>query len=106
MKITQKQIAFYILYKKFKLKPDVYLPTWEFMGEVEINGKWYMASYKCPTRLTDIFQENPGLLERKVVIGKSGSSYYGYRFSSKVSPELIKDSTLSDFYLKIRYFKK
>lgn len=114
-KVTQKKAAFYTLYREFreaKALPEAqgrinafrFIPTWEFVGEIHIPelGVWVMRSYKCPTRLTDIYQENPGLLERKLIIGKSGSKYYGYRFSAQARAELIKDETLREFYKSIK----
>lgn len=81
MKITQKQMAFYRLYQNFVESPLKFIETWRFVGEIEIKEArtWGLMSYKCPTRLTDIFLENPNLLERVMVKGKSGSNYYAYR---------------------------
>lgn len=97
-------MAFYTLYKAYKESPERYLPTWEFVGEVYIEelGSWTMRSYKCPTRLTDIFQENPRLLERKMITGKSGAKYYGYRFVHGVNIGLIEDQRLHEFYKVIK----
>jgi len=99
-KITQKQLAFYKLYQARKEDRGRYVPTWEFGGEIfvaELN-LWGLMSYKCPTRLTDIFQENIGLLERVQIKGKSGSKYFAYRFAANVSRELIKDEKLMKLY--------
>lgn len=104
MKITQKQLAFYVLYKAMKETPYEYVPAWKCVGEIYVEelGKWEMMSYKCPTRLTDIYQENPDLLERTVIVGKSGAHYYGYRIRQSVSPYDIKDKKLSMFRSMIR----
>lgn len=114
-RVTQKKAAFYTLYADFRRAKALpteeerkaayrFIPTWEFVGEVNIPelGVWVMRSYKCPTRLTDIYQENPGLLERELITGKSGAKYYGYRFSASASIELIKDETLREFYKLIK----
>lgn len=103
-KVTQKQAAFYTLYSAFKAEPERYIPTFEFVGEMEIPelGVWVLRSYKCPTRLTDIFQENPRLLERRLITGKSGAKYYGYRFAAGVTSACIDDPTLQDFYKLIK----
>lgn len=103
-RITQKQLAFYKLYIERKLDPTRYVNTWEFGGEILIKefGKWGLMTYKCPTRLTDIFQENPWLLKRERITGKSGSKYYAYRFADNASMELIEDPSLREFYRKIK----
>lgn len=114
-KVTQKQMAFYKLYDEFRkakalptaeerTKAFRYIATWEFGGEMFIPeiGEWVLMSYKCPTRLTDIFQENPGLIDREWITGKSGAQYFGYRFSKDAKPELIKDKKLLAFYQLIR----
>jgi len=90
---TQKRLAFYLLYKSYKKKPTEYLPTWLFGGEIYIEelGKWHLMTYKCPTRLTDIYQENPYLLERRRVKGKSGAHYFEYRIAPNPSEGKIKD---------------
>lgn len=95
-KITQKQLAFYKLYLEFKKDRTRFVDTWEFTGEIEctVTGKWELMSYKCPTRLTDIFQENPKLLVRRLHTGKSGSKYFQYRFSDTVTVNDIVDSSL------------
>lgn len=102
--LTQKEIAFYVLYQSHKLYPEEYVPTWKFVGEIYIHDlqEWVMASYKCPTRLTDIYQDNPRLFERKLVVGKSGAKYYEYRFSPEASIDLILDKSLRALYMKIR----
>ena len=114
-KVTQKQAAFYTLYDEFrraKALPTAeertaafrFVPTFEFVGEIHIPelGVWVLRSYKCPTRLTDIYQENPRLLDRKLITGKSGAKYYGYRFTKDVSRDSIDDPILRDFYDKIK----
>ena len=97
-------MAFYKLYKERAEDPQRYVPTWEFVGEmniIELGSRWVLMSYKCPTRLTDIFQENPDLLERKMITGKSGAKYYGYRFALNATKNFIRDEKLLQFYNKI-----
>lgn len=103
-KVTQKQAAFYTLYIGRKEDSSKYIPTWQFVGEIYIPElkTWVLRSYKCPTRLTDIYQENPGLLERRLTTGKSGSKYYEYRFALGVTPSQIQESSLQDFYRLIK----
>jgi hypothetical protein len=97
-KITQKQLAFYKLYQEYKKDKTRYVDTWEFVGETPdpctLTGKYELMSYKCPTRLTDIYQENVGLLVRRLHTGKSGSQYYQYKFADNVTPNLIQDASL------------
>lgn len=99
-KITQSQVVFYILYNNL-LKHNNFLPTWEFIGEKIIYEleKNVFCSYKAPTRLTDIYQQNPGLLERKIIVGSSGAKYYGYRISDLGK---IKNKNLDKFYNLIK----
>lgn len=103
-KVTQKQCAFYVLYREHRNDPDRYVPAWEFGGEMQIPelNKWVLMSYKCPARLTDLFQENPGLLERELITGKSGSTYYGYRLAHNTTPAAIRDPHIRAFYQKIK----
>lgn len=103
-KITQKQLAFYIMYKARETNPTEYIPTWKFVGEihvVELN-RWEMASYKCPTRLTDLYQENPNMVERVLIKGKSGAKYYAYRLRVGVAPSDILDKAVYDFYKRVK----
>lgn len=101
-KITQKQIAFYKLWEERRKDKDRYVPTWEFGGEMDIKGKWVLMSYKCPARLSDIMNENEGLLERKLMRGRSGSNYFTYRISQSATKENIKDISLIEFYNTIK----
>lgn len=102
--VTQKQVAFYKLYSSWLEDKERYVPLWEFLGEMYIKpiNTWVLMSYKCPTRLSDIFNENPTLLERKLITGKSGSVYFGYRLRIGVKPEDILDPKLYEFYKLIK----
>ena len=105
-KITQKQLAFYKLYKE--RESNEYLPAWHFLGEVFIEelNKWEFMGYKCPTRLTDLFQENPNLLERKMLTGRSGSQYYGYKFKTGATPNDIVEFKVKEFYKTIKRWER
>lgn len=102
-RITQKKSAFYKLWKEKKGGSSRFIPTWEFLGEMLIKelNEWVLMSYKCPTRLTDLFQENPSLLERKMLEGKSGAQYYGYRLRPGATPKDIKDEIILSFYKQL-----
>lgn len=97
-------MVFYKLYSARAEDPERFLPTWEFLGEMFVKelNEWVLMSYKCPTRLTDLFQQNPTLLERKLIKGKSGAEYFGYRFREGVGSADIKDSRILKFYQKIK----
>lgn len=103
-KVTQKQMVFYKLYSSRAEDPQRYVLTWECLGEMLIKplNEWVLMSYKCPTRLTDLFQENPTLLERMLIKGKSGAEYYGYRFKEGVTGRDILDKKILAFYHKIK----
>lgn len=103
-KITQQQMAFYKLYEERKKDPERYVAIWEFVGEIfikEIN-KWELMSYTCPHRVFELFDENPLLMERKMLHGKTGAHYYGYRFSPNVSAEKIKSESILSFYQLVK----
>lgn len=104
MKTTQKQAAFYKLYSEYKKDPERYIPTWEFVGEMLVKplGVWVLMSYKCPARLSDLTIENPNLLVRKSIKGKSGANYYGYKFKQNVTILDIKDPEMRVFYQLIK----
>lgn len=103
-KVTQKEMVFYKLYIERVKDPERYVPTWEFGGEMFIKelNEWVLMSYKCPTRLTELIQDNPSLIERDVIKGKSGAEYYGYRFKEGCSMDDISDQSLKDFYRLIK----
>ena len=75
MKTTQKQMVYDLLIDN----GDEFKPTFWFVGERFCKSKceWYLLSYKCPARLSDLYNE--GLVERKTVKGKTGATYYSYR---------------------------
>jgi hypothetical protein len=81
MKITQKKAMFYMLWKSHLKNPEAYIPAWKFVGELYVSelNKWFFMSYKTPSNGAYIFFENPDLIERKWVKGKTGAEYYTYR---------------------------
>jgi len=103
-KITQKQLAFYKLLISYKEDREKYHPTWEFIGEIFIKelNTWEMMSYKAPTRLTDIYQENPTLLDRRLVKGKSGSKYFEYKIAQDSGIGKLRDISLEQFFMRIK----
>ena len=104
MKISQKQLAFYKLYKSYKSDPNEYVNIWDFVGEIYIEeiNEWHLMSYKCPTRLTDLYQENLMIIDRRKTTGKSGAEYYQYRLYQP-SRDKIETASVRVFYDKIRY---
>lgn len=101
--LTQKQLAFYKLYIAYKAEPGKYVAAWEFVGEILVKelDKWCLMSYKTPANGLAIYSENPGLIERRKVRGKSGALYYEYRIAANPSVDKIKDPDLLSFYRKI-----
>lgn len=102
-RVSQKEAIFYKLYNNFKDKNEL-IPVFAFMGEqyVPESGKWGYVSYEVSARFSEMFKENPGLIERKEIIGKSGARYYGYRLSPAANPELIRDPRLRGFYMMLK----
>jgi hypothetical protein len=79
--MTQKEMALELL----KQNQHRFMPAWEFVGEKHVPGVgWVLLSYKTPARLSDLY--NDGLVERKLVRGKSGTSYYAYKL---IAPEIL-----------------
>ncbi len=77
--VTMREAIFYILYTRFKAKDHTYLPVHQLMGEIfvkEVN-KWGFVSYEVSARCSAMMRENPGLLQREKIRGKSGASYFG-----------------------------
>lgn len=100
-----KEAIFYRLYRHFKSpERERYVPVFEFMGEVHCPEvkRWGFVSFEVSARLSEIFKENPGLIERKLIYGKSGNTYYGYRIGPNPDPALFKDQKLYDFYQVIK----
>lgn len=104
-KITQEQCAFYILYKEHHKDPEAYhSPSIVDVGDVLIEelNEWVFTTWKTPTRLTDIFQDNPNLLERIAVKARAGNYYFKYRIRKGVTKADIVDPSLSHFYSLIK----
>jgi hypothetical protein len=102
--ITQRQIIFYLLYKKFREGNGEYIPTWQFVGEffIEEFNKWAFMSYEVSPRCSELNSMNPGLIERITVTGKSGAKYFAHRLTPKANIDLIQDPDLRGFYIRLR----
>lgn len=108
-RLTQKESIFYALYKSFKGEESFrFIPVFEFMGEhyCQEVGKWGFVSHECSARASEMKKENPELIERKTIQGKSGARYYGYRINPYVKPEMIKDSALASFHKQVMSYRQ
>lgn len=78
-KISQRKMTLMLL----KENAGEYLPTWWFVGErySDTLRQYVLLSYKVPTRLTELYQE--GLVERRMTKGRSGASYYEYKYKEE-----------------------
>lgn len=98
-KLTQKQSIFYQLIKEKKRNSADYIPLWKLMGEVycvELD-LWGFVSYEIPARMSEMYQDNEGMLERVIVTGKSGARYYAYRLADDYHSH-IRDDKLRMIY--------
>jgi hypothetical protein len=78
MKTSQRTLALEYL----KLRSGRFIPAWEFVGEKFIPSLgWVLMSYKVPARLSDLY--NQGLVDRELVKGRLGTSYYAYKLREK-----------------------
>ena len=103
-KLTHKMACFYILLKQHQEDRIKYIsPSTVDIGDVYIEEtkEYIFTTWKTPTRLTDIFQENPGLLERISVKSKAGQNYYKYRLNINFTEFFIQDPKLKEFFKKI-----
>lgn len=102
-KLTQKEAIFWKLYQRFKLKNADYMPVHELMGEIycEPLAKWGYVSYECSARASEIIKENPALIQRSIIRGRSGATYYGYRINPAALPWMVVDPKLAAFYRSI-----
>lgn len=102
---TQNESIFYQLYVRVRAKDTEFVPVYAVMGEVYLKelSKWGYISYECSSRFSQMFKDNPGLFERRKLKGKSGASYYGYRFSPGATREMVKDPALRLFYDELRH---
>lgn len=97
---TQQEAIFYRLYKLWRARDLKYLPVHELMGEVFIEEleKWGYVSYECSARASEMIRDNPGLLQRQYIVGRSGVKYYGYRLNPQPAPGMIRDPKLKAFH--------
>ena len=65
-------------------------------------GLWGFVSYEISARLSEMYNGNHNLLERKMLKGKTGASYYGYRISTTAKIDNIGDVNLRKFYFRIK----
>lgn len=98
-KLTQKKTALFILWQAHQEDPEQYLPVWKFIGEifVPVLNEWFFMSYKGPANGMAIYHENPGMLERRITIGKSGAKYYEYRLAPGADISTIKGDDIREF---------
>jgi len=103
-RLTQKETIFYQLYKNKKIDKEEYIPLWKMIGEFfcEEVGLWGFVSYEVSARLSEMYNGNYNLLERKMLKGKTGATYYGYRISTTAKIDNIGDTNLRKFYFRIR----
>lgn len=91
----------YILYKQHNENWELFIPPSAVdRGDLLIEelNMWVFTTWKTPARLTDIFQDNPDLLQRVQVKSKSGSKYYKYRLHENFTPMLIVEKPLREFF--------
>ena len=106
-RLTQKEAIFYALYNKFKEGKGEYIPVWQFMGEhysKEV-GKWGFVSHECSARSSEMKRDNPELIQRVTITGKSGARYYGYRINPMVTLKMIQDEALLVFHKKVKSYR-
>lgn len=103
-RVTQKQAVFYRLLKNRNEEGNVFIPVHQFMGEIFVPefDKWGYVSYECSARLSEMFRDNPGLLAREYITGKSGAKYYGYRIHREATAEKIVDPDLRKVYEAVK----
>lgn len=103
-RLTQKEAVFYVLYKRHREGAEDHLPVFRLMGEVwcEELGKWGYVSYECSARASELMRDNPGLLHRTKLRGRSGASFYGYKIAAGARAETILDPDLHAFYRTIK----
>lgn len=104
-RITQPEAIFYKLYMNRAEGGNAYIPVWQFIGEVFIAelGRWAFISYEATARLSEMWSENPGFLDREKRPGKSGGrKYYHYRIHPQATSELIRDPELKAFFKLIQ----
>lgn len=103
-RVTQKQACFYRLLKNRNEEGNVFIPVHQFMGEIYVKelDLWGYVSYECSARLSEMFSENPGLIARERITGKSGAKYYGYRIHREATSAQINDADLRVIYEAVK----
>lgn len=105
-RLTQYEAIFYRLYTKNREARHIgkelpaLIPVHELMGEVycEENGKLGFVSYEVGARISEVYGDNPGLLYREMITGRSGAKYYGYRIAEGATRDNIIDPKLRALY--------
>ena len=102
-KLTQKKAVFYVLLQAHREDPEQYVPAWKFVGELYLKeiDEWFFMSYKCPANGVQIYFDNPGLIERRETVGKTGAKYYEYRIVPQPKLSMIQDLDLREFAVKV-----
>lgn len=107
-KTTQRQLLFYLLYKKFKSCADKnqtpFIPLWQLMGDHYIDElkEWTFMSYEVSTTMSKLKADNHGIFEEKDWQNKNGSVSIAYRLNPKITKQMLKSKDIIDFYAKIQ----
>lgn len=113
-RLTQHEAIFYRLYKAYREAKEKgtenrLIPVHEFMGEIyaEEVALWGYVSYEVGARISEVYADNPGLLYREMLKGKTpGVQYYGYRIIDNPTRDLIKEPKIRALYDKCATFWK
>lgn len=103
-KTNQRELLFYLLYKKFKEGKGEYTPLWRLMGEVlipELN-EWCFMSYEVSTTMSKLKADEPKLFESIDHKLKNGGTALAYRIRPDIKLSDIQTKEILDFYQKIR----
>ena len=101
-RISQQQAIFYRLIQNRNDGDNRFLSAWEFQGFIEMPEfrERFFMSYECSARLSEMYSENPGLLERKWMHGRR--HFYGYRIAEDASAKSITDASLRALYKELK----
>lgn len=100
-RITQRQIVFYMLMRWHKFQPGDFIPVWQFSAQeitMDEHDRVVFLSYAGHVRIGELYRENPGLVDRNDIIGKSGARYHGFRINKDATPAHILDPLAKKFY--------
>lgn len=101
-RISMKQAILYRLMQK-RLS-GMFIPVYDIIGEIYCKEleKWGFVSFEVSARLSEMYRDNPTLLEREWQTGRLGAKYYAYRIAQSARPKDIKDPSLKKFYYLIK----